>query len=187
MRGLEEELLHAGEYGDHHLPLLALYSGRSAAWRWLLCTLMPILTAINTNAQLSTYTARVSNQPPCKMFVARHRDTPLELPHSLQEEKFCDEFHLVDLRVYENCKTVVKGCDHVFNLAADMGGELAVLLCTTLPGVGSVCSFVSRHSLEPAAFAQSHQFDRRKVKASGILQAWASSRATILSSCTTTP
>ena len=43
-----------------------------------------------------------------------------------QEEVFCDEFHLVDLRVYENCKTVVKGCDHVFNLAADMGGECAV-------------------------------------------------------------
>ena len=43
-----------------------------------------------------------------------------------QEEVFCDEFHLVDLRVYENCKTVVKGCDHVFNLAADMGGECAI-------------------------------------------------------------
>ena len=35
---------------------------------------------------------------------------------------FCHEFHLVDLRVYENCKKVVVGCDHVFNLAADMGG-----------------------------------------------------------------
>ena len=35
---------------------------------------------------------------------------------------FCDEFHLVDLRVYDNCKKVVKGCEHVFNLAADMGG-----------------------------------------------------------------
>ncbi len=23
-----------------------------------------------------------------------------------QEEEFCDEFHLVDLRVYENCKKV---------------------------------------------------------------------------------
>lgn len=43
---------------------------------------------------------------------------------ALQEEVFCDEFHLVDLRVYENCKKVVKGCDHVFNLAADMGGAL---------------------------------------------------------------
>ena len=39
---------------------------------------------------------------------------------------FCDEFHLVDLRVYENCKKVVKGCDHVFNLAADMGGEFTL-------------------------------------------------------------
>ena len=35
---------------------------------------------------------------------------------------FCDEFHLVDLRVYDNCKKVIKGCEHVFNLAADMGG-----------------------------------------------------------------
>jgi GDP-D-mannose 3',5'-epimerase len=43
------------------------------------------------------------------------------LPRS-QEEEFCDEFHLVDLRVYDNCKRVVAGCDQVFNLAADMGG-----------------------------------------------------------------
>lgn len=28
----------------------------------------------------------------------------------------------MDLRVYDNCKKVVKGCEHVFNLAADMGG-----------------------------------------------------------------
>lgn len=35
---------------------------------------------------------------------------------------FCNEFHLVDLRVYDNCKKVVKTCEHVFNMAADMGG-----------------------------------------------------------------
>lgn len=29
---------------------------------------------------------------------------------------------MVDLRVFENCMKVCKGCDHVFNLAADMGG-----------------------------------------------------------------
>ena len=40
----------------------------------------------------------------------------------MQEAVFCHEFHLADLRVYDNCKKVVKGCDHVFNLAADMGG-----------------------------------------------------------------
>jgi len=39
-----------------------------------------------------------------------------------EEEVFCHEFHLVDLRVYDNCKKVSEGCDHVFNLAADMGG-----------------------------------------------------------------
>ena len=39
-----------------------------------------------------------------------------------QEEIFCDEFHLVDLRVFDNCLKVAQGCEHVFNLAADMGG-----------------------------------------------------------------
>ena len=62
----------------------------------------------------------------CKTFVARQPTRSLEFSQNSQEEMFCDEFHLVDLRVYENCKTVVKGCDHVFNLAADMGGKQAV-------------------------------------------------------------
>lgn len=44
------------------------------------------------------------------------------LLHVLQEEEFCDEFHLVDLRVFDNCKKVCTGMDHVFSLAADMGG-----------------------------------------------------------------
>jgi NAD dependent epimerase/dehydratase family len=35
---------------------------------------------------------------------------------------FCHEFILADLRVYDNCAKVCKGCEHVFNLAADMGG-----------------------------------------------------------------
>jgi hypothetical protein len=46
-----------------------------------------------------------------------HTTTPIK-----QEDEFCDEFHLVDLRMFENCKKVSEGCDHVFNLAADMGG-----------------------------------------------------------------
>ena len=33
---------------------------------------------------------------------------------------FCDEFILSDLRLFENCQKVLKGCDHCFNLAADM-------------------------------------------------------------------
>ena len=40
----------------------------------------------------------------------------------MPEEVFCDEFHLADLRVFDNCLKVCKGADHVFNLAADMGG-----------------------------------------------------------------
>ena len=39
-----------------------------------------------------------------------------------QEEMFCDEFILADLRLFENCQKVLKTCDHCFNLAADMGG-----------------------------------------------------------------
>lgn len=35
---------------------------------------------------------------------------------------FCNKFVLADLRLYENCAKVLKGCDHCFNLAADMGG-----------------------------------------------------------------
>ncbi|KAL9684380.1 hypothetical protein QQ045_021816 [Rhodiola kirilowii] len=37
-------------------------------------------------------------------------------------DMFCHEFHLADLRVMDNCLKVTSGVDHVFNLAADMGG-----------------------------------------------------------------
>jgi len=40
----------------------------------------------------------------------------------MPEDMFCHEFHLVDLRMFDNCLKVVTGADHVFNLAADMGG-----------------------------------------------------------------
>jgi len=35
---------------------------------------------------------------------------------------FCDEFHVADLRVLSACVRVCRGCEWVFNLAADMGG-----------------------------------------------------------------
>ena len=35
---------------------------------------------------------------------------------------FCNKFILTDLRLFENCQNVIRGCDHCFNLAADMGG-----------------------------------------------------------------
>ncbi|CAL9750415.1 unnamed protein product [Musa acuminata subsp. burmannicoides] len=41
----------------------------------------------------------------------------------MTEDMFCHEFHLVDLRVMDNCLKVTSGANHVFNLAADMGGN----------------------------------------------------------------
>jgi len=38
------------------------------------------------------------------------------------ETDFCNEFHLVDLRVFDNCMKVMNGCQAVYHLAADMGG-----------------------------------------------------------------
>lgn len=40
----------------------------------------------------------------------------------MKPETFCNEFHKVDLRILENCLKVTEGCQHVYNLAADMGG-----------------------------------------------------------------
>lgn len=37
-------------------------------------------------------------------------------------EEFCHEFKKTDLRRIENCIAATKGCDQVYNLAADMGG-----------------------------------------------------------------
>lgn len=40
----------------------------------------------------------------------------------MKHEEYCNEFHKVDLRNLDNCLKVTKGCHHVYNLAADMGG-----------------------------------------------------------------
>lgn len=40
----------------------------------------------------------------------------------IRADESCDEFHLVDLRKYDNCLRVTAGCAHVYQLAADMGG-----------------------------------------------------------------
>lgn len=40
----------------------------------------------------------------------------------MKPEEFCNEFHNVDLRILDNCLRVTAGCQHVYNLAADMGG-----------------------------------------------------------------
>jgi hypothetical protein len=40
----------------------------------------------------------------------------------METSEFCDEFHKVDLRILDHCLKVTAGCQHVYNLAADMGG-----------------------------------------------------------------
>jgi GDP-D-mannose 3',5'-epimerase len=40
----------------------------------------------------------------------------------MEEDDFCNEFHLIDLRVHENCLKVTRDVAWVFNMAADMGG-----------------------------------------------------------------
>lgn len=43
-------------------------------------------------------------------------------PEHMPAEDFCDEFLLLDLRVFGACRQALDGCHHVFQLAADMGG-----------------------------------------------------------------
>lgn len=56
-------------------------------------------------------------QEGCYVIAADWKDNEFMKP-----EEFCDEFHLVDLRILDNCLKVTKDCQHVYNLAADMGG-----------------------------------------------------------------
>lgn len=39
-----------------------------------------------------------------------------------KEDEFCNKFKLLDLRTLDDCVEATKGCDWVFQLAADMGG-----------------------------------------------------------------
>jgi GDP-D-mannose 3',5'-epimerase len=40
----------------------------------------------------------------------------------MKDDEFCHEFKLLDLRTLANCLEAAKGCNEVYNLAADMGG-----------------------------------------------------------------
>jgi nucleoside-diphosphate-sugar epimerase len=48
-----------------------------------------------------------------------------------KDEKFCDEFKLLDLRTLVNCKKATEGCTEVYNLACDMGGMVSVSVLKT--------------------------------------------------------
>jgi GDP-D-mannose 3', 5'-epimerase len=46
----------------------------------------------------------------------------VDLKYPEFENSLADEFQLLDLRLGENCLIATRGVDHVYNLAADMGG-----------------------------------------------------------------
>lgn len=96
----------------------------------------------------------------------------------MPEDMFCHEFHLVDLRVMDNCLKVTTGVDHVFNLAADMGGmgfiqsnHSVIMYNNTMISfnmleasrINGVKRFVSLDSLLIFSFISSFQVDLRII------------------------
>lgn len=66
---------------------------------------------------IGSHIAKRLKEEGCYVIAADWNDNEFMAP-----EEFCDEFHKVDLRLLENCLKVTEGCQHVYNLAADMGG-----------------------------------------------------------------
>jgi nucleoside-diphosphate-sugar epimerase len=46
----------------------------------------------------------------------------VDIKYPEYEETYANEFHVLDLRRRDNCLIATQGIDHVYNLAADMGG-----------------------------------------------------------------
>ena len=65
----------------------------------------------------------------------------------MAQEDFCDEFLLLDLRELDNCLRATKGCELVFNLAADMGGY--VLLSVYVSCISAVLEWASSNRITP--------------------------------------
>lgn len=74
----------------------------------------------------------------------------------MADEEFCHEFLLVDLRDMANCERAVKGCDWVFNLAADMGGMGFIQSCHSIIGYNN--TMISLNMIEAARKANCKRF-----------------------------
>lgn len=64
------------------------------------------------------------------------------------EETSADEFGVLDLRFKENCVKAVEGIDHVYNLAADMGG--IGYIGTALANIAMNNTLINAHMLQSA-------------------------------------
>jgi len=60
---------------------------------------------------------RLKSRENCHVVVADWQENEY-----FQQHEFCDEFHLLDLRDFNNCMKATANCDEVYHLAADMGG-----------------------------------------------------------------
>ena len=74
----------------------------------------------------------------------------------MKDADFCNEFFLVDLRDMTNCERVVKGCEWVFNLAADMGGMGFIQSCHSVIGFNN--TMISLNMIEAARKAGVKRF-----------------------------
>jgi len=66
---------------------------------------------------IGSHIAKRLKEEGCYVIAADWKDNEF-----MEPAEFCDEFHKVDLRLLDNCVRVTAGCQHVYNLAADMGG-----------------------------------------------------------------
>lgn len=66
---------------------------------------------------IGSHIAKKLKEEGCYVICADWKDNEFMKP-----EEFCHEFHQVDLRLLENCLKVTMNCQHIYNLAADMGG-----------------------------------------------------------------
>lgn len=64
------------------------------------------------------------------------------------EETAADEFAVLDLRFRENCRKSTEGIDHVYNLAADMGG--IGYIGTALANIAMNNTLINAHMLQAA-------------------------------------
>lgn len=72
----------------------------------------------------------------------------VDIKHPEYEASAADDFQILDLRVWENCLTATQGIDHVYNLAADMGG--IGYITSFLADISKNNILINAHMLEAA-------------------------------------
>jgi len=82
------------------------------------------------------------------------RGVDIKLPE--YERSPADEFELLDLRRWDNCLLAARGIDHVYNLAADMGG--IGYITASLADIARNNTLINTHMLEAARISGVRRF-----------------------------